>query len=103
MGAFGELLIEHFGGDLKKYRGQYEPSNEDNKNNEEVEKQEVDIELMDARKHLTSLENRLIYYPNEIKYYTEDIIKDGLKNSKFSKRVQNIIWDEFSDFKNKYS
>jgi phenylalanyl-tRNA synthetase alpha subunit len=107
MGAFGELLIQHWGGDLKKYKNPTSGYKKQVK--KQVKKTELTLEekkeneqICIARYRLDLLTSKLIYTPSDISNYTEESIKNGFKQLNFNSNIQNLMWDEFVEFKNKY-
>tara|TARA_R100000541_G_scaffold39136_1_gene46984 strand:- start:10381 stop:10710 length:330 start_codon:yes stop_codon:yes gene_type:complete len=106
MGAFGELLIQRWGGNLEYYRGDKVTKKEIEKTFEEntKEKEEIFFELkvLRARKHLSSLKSSLIYRTDEAKLYTESVIKNGFNKLGFEPIIQDKMWIEFSSFIDKY-
>jgi hypothetical protein len=101
MGAFGELLIKTWGGDLDRYRGNYE-SKPKTKVVETTEtdkaKYRYEYKISKARERLNILTNNLMYRPQDVKNYTEDSIKGGFRQLGFDENIQNIIWSEYSEF-----
>ena len=80
MGAFGELLIQTWGGDLDKYLGNI-PTNrnvaEDETTEEDKERFRYEYKLSTARHRLDILTSNLMYEPKSIENYTEESIKNG--------------------------
>ena len=104
MGAFGELLIKYWGGDLDHYRG-----NDQSKRIEIVVTSEKDKEryryeykISKARDRLNLITTNLMYRPQNEINYTEESIKDGFKQLGYDDNIQNIMWNEYSDFISKY-
>lgn len=105
MGAFGELLIKNWGGDLDRYRGNYrskpikkvvETTDEDR------EKFRYELKISNARKQLDLLTTNLMYKPQYVNNYTEESIKNGFRQLGYDENIQNIMWDEYSNFISKY-
>ena len=103
MGAFGELLIQRWGGDLNTYNGNKIIKKDDLVYEKESKEERVfELMVLKARRHLTSLESSLIYRQDEAKLYTEDIIKNGFKKLGFNNYIQEKMWKEFCLFVDKY-
>ena len=105
MGAFGELLIQSWGGDLNSYRGNTSNSTKTfvDKTTEEEKKQfryERKIQL--ARDTLDLLKSKVMYEPQHIKNFTEDIIKKYFKQLGYDENIQNIMWNEYLEYLSKY-
>ncbi len=105
MGAFGELLIQTWGGDLDRYRG----NTTQNKNittkettEEEKEQFRYECKISKARQRLDILTSNLMYRPQDVENYTEESIKNGFKQLGFDVNVQKIMWDEYCSFLDKY-
>lgn len=69
MGAFGELLIKSWGGDLDRYRGNYE-SKSNAKDAETTEEDKArfryEYKISQARRRLEILTSNLIYRPQDV-------------------------------------
>ena len=108
MGAFGELLIKTWGGDLDKYRGNYETKFTTNTNKlvetteEDRERFRYEYKISQARDRLKLLTSNLMYRPQNVENYTEEIIKSGFKKLGYDTNIQNIMWDEYKKFISKY-
>lgn len=107
MGAFGELLIQRWGGNLEVYRNA--GSSNSNKIEPIVETTEEDKErfrrervISHARVHLDSLTSNLIYMPDEVVNFTEESVKAGFKKLGYGIGIQNIMWKEYCSFVKKY-
>lgn len=106
MGAFGELLIQKWGGNLNNYNGNKTTKQESVIGDETPPNKEESLrqlKILKARKYLSSLTSSLIYTPQEAKNYTEESIKTGFKKLGFDGDVQNIMWDEYCLFVEKYT
>ena len=105
MGAFGELLIQHWGGDLDKYRGNTPDKPKtiavETTSTEKEQLRDVLI-LAKATRTLTQLTSSLIYRPQDAKNYTEEDIKNGFKQLGLDVNIQNIMWNEYCSFLDKY-
>lgn len=111
MGAFGELLIQTWGGDLDKYLGNI-PTNrdlggkqesiKDETTEEDKERFRYEYKLSTARHRLDILTTNLMYEPKSIENYTEESIKNGFKQLGFDSNIQNIMWCEYCSFLDKY-
>ncbi len=105
MGAFGELLIQTWGGDLDRYRGnKTKRENVVLKETTEEEKEQFRYErkISRARQRLDILTSNLMYRPQDLKNYTEESIKNGFKQLGFDVNIQNIMWSEYCSFLDKY-
>lgn len=105
MGAFGELLIKTWGGDLDRYRGDYEPKFKTKvieTTEEDKERYRYERKISKARERLNILTNNLMYRPQDVKNYTEDSIKSGFRQLGYDENIQNIMWSEYSEFISKY-
>tara|TARA_R110000851_G_scaffold326865_1_gene495888 strand:+ start:646 stop:978 length:333 start_codon:yes stop_codon:yes gene_type:complete len=105
MGAFGELLIQRWGGDLDRYRG----NTTQNKNiatkkttEEEKEQFRYEYKISKAKQNLDLLTSNLMYRPQDAQNYTEESIKNGFEKLGFDVNIQKIMWDEYSSFLDKY-
>ena len=105
MGAFGELLIKTWGGDLDRYKGNYETRSTIKvveTTEEDKERFRYEYKISKARDMLDLLTSNLMYRPKNIKNYTEQSIKDLFKQSGYDENIQNIMWNEYEEFISKY-
>jgi hypothetical protein len=106
MGAFGELLVQRWGGNLDTYNENKIIKKDilvcDKESKESKEERIFELKILKARKHLTSLKSSLIYRQNESKLYTEDVIKNGFKKLGFNDYIQDKMWEEFCLFVDKH-
>ena len=105
MGAFGELLIQYWGGDLDRYRGNRQTkatgkgveATGANKENFRYE-----YKISKARDRLNTLTTNLMYRPQDVSDYTEKSIKGGFKQLGYDDNIQNIMWNEYNEFIHRY-
>ena len=121
MGAFGEMLIQYWGGDINVYRGNKPMSNPEYKKEEKKKESDEDRalreynekynqnkgykanELRFATEHLNRLTNGIMYRPKTIDDITEESFKDGFVNKlKFSSEVADIMWNKYCEFVKTY-
>ena len=105
MGAFGELLIKTWGGDLDRYRGNYETKSTTKvveTIEEDKERFRYEYKISNARDRLNLLTTNLMYRPQDVKNYTEESIKGGFKQLGYDENIQNIMWYEYKKFVSKY-
>lgn len=103
MGAFGELLIKTWGGDLDKYSGNRSQRSIDETTEEEREQFRYERKVGYARYALNTLTSNLMYAPKKAKNYTERIIKDWFKEMGYNTDIQNIMWNDYCSFLNKFT
>lgn len=88
MGAFGELLIQHLGGDLERYRGNKRIYTAPKPKSEA----QIKKELIEADKRLLS---KIQYHSNEIREQLSNHIKrlqtEGLECKKYFKTEEQQI------------
>jgi hypothetical protein len=105
MGAFGELLIKTWGGDLDHYRGndnhrgkindQGDTEEEKIKaNDERIKQQKIDS----AKFHLDRLTDSLSYRPENIKYITEQSFKASYIKIKTEDWIIDLMWVEYQKY-----
>jgi len=107
MGAFGELLIKTWGGDLEHYRGndiKREKSTEMTyeeqiKAREEFAKMR---KLSYARDYLHRLTTNIIYKSVDYTQITEVLFRDSYKKINAENWVIDAMWSEYTEFLNKY-
>ena len=105
MGVFGELLIKTWGGDLDRYRGNYQtkPTNEVMETtDEDKERYRYEYKISKARDRLNLLTTSLMYRPQDVSNYTEESIKAGFKQLGYDDNIQNIMWNEYEEFVSRY-
>ena len=105
MGTFGELLIQTWGGDLDRYRGNTTQNRgivAMETDEEEKEQFRYERKISIARKKLDMLTSNLMYRPQDVKNYTEESVKNGFKRLGFDVNIQNIMWGEYCSFLDKY-
>jgi hypothetical protein len=106
MGAFGELLIQHWGGDLDKYHGNHTNSKKEPQEISEQEqknqqlKYQYNYKIQSARKMLLGLTSDIMYQSDIVNHITETSLKNGFSN--YDKNIQNLMWKEYNIFINKY-
>ena len=108
MGAFGEMLIEYWGGDIKTYRGE-KPSYSNKTKHKEVKiikenekKFQHTYNLDRARRELDVLTSNLMYRPENVNNYTKESLKNGFKRLGFNAEIQEVMWNEFNVFVQTY-
>jgi hypothetical protein len=105
MGAFGELLIKTWGGDLDRYRGNYETKSTTKAvetTEEDKERSMYNRKIDLARNRLDLLTTNIMYNPQDINDYTEESMKGGFKQLGYDENIQNIMWNEYMEFVSKY-
>lgn len=78
MGAFGELLIHHWGGDLDKYRGNHH----DNKPSKQREATDEEMKIIKQERHDNQMKRELFSLFDKIIYGVIDMEKVKLKDFK---------------------
>jgi len=109
MGAFGKMLIEHWGGDMKTYEGHTSKTTKTEILETEEELQEQKSKFVKqrilsyAREHLDRLTTNIIY-KNEISdKITEELFIKSYKDIGYSTDVSSVMWLEYCDFIKKIS
>ena len=108
MGAFGELLIQHWGGDLDKYRGNTnQPKkeivelSEQEKLNEKI-KTRYEYKIKYARKLLSVLTNQIMYQPHIVNLIDKELFMFSFKQNGYDLNISNLMWKEYNEFIKKY-
>lgn len=112
MGAFGELLIMYWGGDLDAYRGNAKAKFPKAKTpdvpltEEELMRRKEDTikrwRLSHARQTLNGLTDNIMYKfidPNDI---NEDSFRNAYRNENTDEWIIDIMWKEYNEFLTKY-
>ena len=109
MGAFGELLIKHWGGDLDKYRGntnQPKKETEVKLTEQEIRNEKIktryEYKIMYARKLLDVLTNQIIYKPSIANGIDKEQFISSYQNNGYDLNISNLMWKEYNEFLKKY-
>ena len=108
MGAFGKMLIEHWGGGMKTYEGHTSKINktEIEESKEELQKRKIEFEkqqiLSYARAHLDRLTTNIIYKNEIADKISEKLFIESYNEIGYSIEVSSVMWIEYCDFINKY-
>lgn len=106
MGAFGELLIKSWGGDIDSYQGNT-PHRPDVKPVEEIpeeqkEKFRYHRETSYARNHLNRLTNKIMYDNSAADDITEAVFREGYARINTKSSIVDLLWNEYQQFLIKY-
>lgn len=110
MGAFGEMLIRNWGGDLDAYRGNNNSRNNivDVKELTDEEKKAEHLKFIRERQisyakdHLRLLTNNIMYKPEICDVINEKMFKEAYRTHKFSDEISDLMWIEYNNFVDKY-